>query len=202
MANPNNIMNQNLAIGGNLAVVGNLAIDGDAVIVGDVVATDRIASGTAIGLVTPTLGTFSLDFTEIAFNVDTASATTVISLGAGGLPANSAVVGVTMRVITAITGVGFDSTDAALSLNPGTTPVIIGSLGATPYTVGTTDARIPGSFDGVPAAPPPPPIFPVLIDDPDTAELTFSGGGTSDIPSTGGRVRLTVYFFRISAPTS
>lgn len=201
MANPNNVMNQNLAIGGNLAVTGNAAVTGDAVIVGDVVATDRIASGTALGLVTPTLGTFSLDFTEIAFNVDTTSATTVISLGAGGLPANSAVVGVTMRVITAITGAGFDSTDGVLRLNPNTTPVIIGSLGATPYPVGTTDERIPGSYDGAPAGPPPP-IFPILIDDPNAAELTFSGGATSDIPSTGGRVRLTVYFFRIAAPTS
>jgi hypothetical protein len=194
-AAPNNIINQNLILGGNLAVSGSTALTGN------VVAAGSVASGTSIGIITPALGTFALDFTEIAFNVDTTSATTVISFGAGGLPANAAVVGVTMRVITAITGVGFDSTDGVLSLNPNTTPVIIGTLGGTPYAVGTTDARIPGSPSGAPI-PPPPPIFPVLIDDPDTAELTFFGGATSDIPSTGGSVRLTVYFFRVSAPTS
>lgn len=205
-ATPSNILNTNLALGGDLGVTGNtsmtgnLAVAGDEIITGTVTTTGVIASGSAIAVITPTLGTFALDYTEVAFNVNTGSATTVINLGAGGLPANVGVVGVTMRVITAITGAGFDSTDAVLSLNPGTTPVVCGSLGATPYPAGTTDARIFGSYDGgVPANPPP--IFPILIDDPDTAELVFSGG-TSDIPSTGGRVRLTIYFFRVSAPTS
>lgn len=201
MSNPNNIINQNLAIGGNLAVAGNMALTGDAVVVGDVLATGRIGSGEAIGVITPTFGSFSLDFTEVLFNVDTTSATTAITLPAGSLPFGAAVVGVTMRVTTAISGVGFDSNDGVLTLNPGVGNVIIGSLGGVPYTVGTTDARIPGSFDG--ALPPnPPPIFPVLINVPDSAELTFSGGATSDVPNLGGTVRLTIYFFRVAPPNS
>lgn len=182
MANPNNVMNQNLAIGGNLAVVGNAAVTGDAVIVGDVVATDRIASGTAIGLVTPTLGTFSLDFTEVLVPLSTTSATTTFSFGTGGLPAGALGVAVSIRVVSTITGI--NSTTGTLNVNPtsGLSPVTTIST----FTAGATSELILPTGG--------------TILDADAGTFVLSGGGVN-IPS-GGSIRITAYFWRVTPPTS
>ncbi len=184
MANPNNVMNQNLAIGGNLAVTGNAAVTGDAVIVGDVVATDRIASGTAIGLVTPTLGTFSLDFTEVLVTLSTTGATTAINLGAGGLPAGASAIATSIRVVTNITGI--NSTDGTLNLNPTTGPSPAGNI--TAFTAGTTESGVSPTGITIDGA------------DANTAEFVLSGG--ADNTPSGGSIRVTVYFWRVTGSTS
>jgi len=177
-------MNQNLAIGGNLAVTGNAAVTGDAVIVGDVVATDRIASGTALGLVTPTLGTFSLDFTEVLVPLSTTGATTAINFGTNGLPAGASAVAASIRVVTNITGI--NSTAGTLNLNPTSGPSFAGAISA--FTAGTTESGISPSA--------------IIIDgtDADDGEFVLSGPG-DNIPS-GGSIRVTVYFWRVTGSTS
>jgi hypothetical protein len=178
MANPNNILNQNLAIGGDLAVIGN------SVVTGNVVATGRVASGTAIGVVTPTLGSFVLDFTEVLVTLDTTGDTTAINFGTSGLPAGALAVSTSIRVVSTITGI--NSTTGTLNLNPTTGPSPAGIISA--FTAGSTEAGIAASGISIDGA------------DADTGEFVLSGGG--DNTPTGGSIRVTVYFWRVSAPTS
>jgi hypothetical protein len=198
MANPNNILNQNLVIGGNLgvvgnlaltgnaAIVGNLALTGNAAIVGNVVTTGLIASGTSLGLVTPTLGTFSLDFTEVLVTLNTAGATTSINFGTNGLPGGASAVAASIRVVTAITGI--NSTTGTLNLNPTSTsgPSPAGSISA--FTAGTTESGISPSGISIDSA------------DADDGEFVLSGGG-DNIPSAGS-IQVTVYFWRVTGSTS
>lgn len=184
MANPNNLINQNLAIGGNLAVAGNAAVTGNVAIVGNIVATDQIASGTAIGLITPTLGTFSLDFTEVLVTLNTTGAATTINFGTNGLPGGVAVVGGSIRVVSAITGI--NSTDGTLTLNNSGAGDTAGVINA--FTAGTTEAGCPPAYIVVAGV------------DADTAVFTLSGGG--DNTPSAGSIRVTLYFWRVTAPTS
>jgi hypothetical protein len=132
VADPNNILNQNLTLGGNLAVLGDTALDGDVVITGnenitgDMVAAGRVVSGNAFGLITPTLGRLSLDYTEVL--VTLTGATTTFSFGASGLPAEALVIATSIRVVTAITGI--TSTLGTLNVNPTTGPSPVGFINA------------------------------------------------------------------------
>ena len=186
MADPNNILNQNLTLGGNLDVLGNTALDGNLVITGnenitgDVTAAGRVVSGNAFGLITPTLGRLALDYTEVLVTLDTTGNTTAFSFGAGGLPAFALAVAASIRVVTTIT---VDSTTGTLNLNP-TAPNPAGTISA--FTAGTTDSGVasPG----------------IAIVDANVGQFVLSGGATN-IPS-GGSIRVTVYFWRATAPTS
>ena len=184
MSNPNNIINQNLAIGGNLAVAGNMALTGGAVVVGDVIATGRIGSGTAIGLVTPTLGSFSLDFTEVLVTLNTTGATTTINFGTNGLPSGAALVGGSIRVVNAITGI--NSTTGTLNVNVTSGPDTAGVIQA--FTAGTAEGGSPPAY--------------IVIDgaDADTGEFVLSGGG--DNTPSAGSIRVTLYFWRVAPPSS
>lgn len=184
MSNPNNLINQNLAIGGNLAVAGNAAVTGNVAIVGNIVATDRIASGSAIGLVTPTLGSFALDFTEVLVTLSTTGATTAINFGTNGLPAGALAVATSIRVVDAITGI--NSTDGTLNLNPTTGPSPAGTINA--FTAGSTEGGIAPTG--------------IAIDGADADDGTFVLSGGADNTPSAGSIRVTVYFWRVAAPTS
>lgn len=191
MADPNNRLNQNLILGGNLDVLGNTALDGNLVITGnenitgDVTAAGRVVSGTAIGLVTPTLGTLLLDYTEVLVPLDTTVATTAFSFGAGGLPAFASVIAASIRVVTAIT---VDSATGTLNLNPAAVlPAVPNPAGAiSAFTAGTTDSGVAPSG--------------IAIVDANVGQFVLSGGATN-IPSAGS-IRVTIYFWRSTASTS
>lgn len=188
MADPNNILNQNLTLGGNLDVLGNTALDGNLVITGnenitgDVTAAGQVVSGAAIGLVTPTLGTLLLDYTEVLVPLDTTGDTTAFSFGAGGLPAFALVVAGSIRVVTTIAGI--DSTTGTLDLNPTAGPNPAGTISA--FTAGTAESGV------LPSG--------IAIVDANTAEFVLSGGG-DNIPSAGS-IRVTLYFWRATGSTS
>lgn len=187
MADPNNILNQNLTLGGNLAVLGNTALDGNVVITGnenitgDMVAAGRVVSGSAFGLITPTLGRLALDYTEVLVTLDTTGDTTTFSFGASGLPAEALVIAASIRVVTAITGIG--STTGTLNVNP-TGPTSVDSISV--FTAGAVASGLNSSG--------------TVITEADAGSFVLSGGG-GDTP-TGGSIRVTVYFWRATAPTS
>jgi hypothetical protein len=183
VSNPANLLNQNLAIGGNLAVAGDVVITGNENITGNVVTAGQIVSGTALKLVTPTLGTFSLDFTEVLVTLDTTSDTTAFSFGVGGLPVGALVVAGSIRVVTAITGI--DSTLGTLNVNPTAGPNQAGSIST--FTAGYTEGGIAPT--GIP------------IVDADAGTFVLSGAGVDDVPSAGS-IRVTLYFWRLTASTS
>ena len=187
MADPNNILNQNLGLGGNLSLGGNLAVlgdtalDGDVVITGDTVAAGPVVSGNAFRLITPTLGSLSLDYTEVL--VTLTGATTTFSFGASGLPAGALAFASSIRVVTTITGI--TSTLGTLNLNPITGSSFAGSINA--FTAGTTASSIGPSGTVINSA------------DADAGAFVLSGG--LNVPSAGS-IRVTVYFWRATAPTS
>ena len=179
MSNPNNLLNQNLAIGGNLAVAGDVVITGNEIITGNVVTAGQIVSGTALKLVTPTLGTFSLDFTEVL--VTLTGATTNFSFGVGGLPVGALVVAASIRVVTTITGI--TSTLGTLNVNPTAGPNPAGSIST--FTAGYTEGGIAPTG--------------ISIVDADAGTFVLSGG--LNVPSAGS-IRVTLYFWRLTASTS
>ena len=190
MADPNNILNQNLTLGGNLAVLGDTTLDGNVVITGnenitgDMVAAGRVVSGNAFGLITPTLGRLALDYTEVLVTLNTASATTTFSFGASGLPAEALVIAASVRVVTAITGA--TSTTGTLNVNPTTSASPVDTILA-PFTAGAVASSLVPSGGTV-------------IADADAGSFVLSGG-FGNTP-TGGSIRVTVYFWRATAPTS
>jgi hypothetical protein len=182
VSNPTNLLNQNLVIGGNLAVDGDVVITGNENITGNVVTAGQIVSGTALKLVTPTLGTFSLDFTEVLVTLDTTGDTTTFSFGVGGLPAGALGVASSIRVVTTITGI--TSTLGTLNVNPTAGANYAGSIST--FTAGYTEGGI------APAS--------VPVVDADAGQFVLSGGG--DNTPSGGSIRVTLYFWRLTASTS
>jgi hypothetical protein len=181
VSNPANLLNQNLAIGGNLAVAGDVVITGNENITGDMVAAGRVVSGNAFGLITPTLGRLALDYTEVLVTLDTTGDTTNISFGVGGLPVGALGFAASIRVVTAITGI--TSTLGTLNVNPTAGPNQAGSISA--FTAGYTEGGIAPT--GVPVV------------DADVGTFVLSGG--LNVPSAGS-IRVTLYFWRLTASTS
>ena len=188
MADPNNILNQNLTLGGDLVVLGNTALDGNVVITGnenitgDMVAAGRVVSGSAFGLITPTLGRLALDYTEVLVTLDTTSATTTFSFGASGLPVEALVIAMSIRVVTTITGA--TSTTGTLNVNPVGPGSPVGSIST--FTAGAVASGLGTSG--------------TVITQADAGSFVLSGGG--DNTPSGGSIRVTVYFGRATAPTS
>lgn len=105
------------------------------------------------------------------------------------IPANSLVLGVTVRVTTGITGI--DST--ALQIGDSTTAARFGSIAA--FTAGTTGvglAHLQGGISTDAAGP--------IVTSATAVRLTLSGG-TDNTPSAGA-VRVTIHYISITAPTS
>lgn len=182
-ATPSNIINTNLAVGGNLDVTGNTSMTGNLAVTGTVATTGAIASGSALGLITPTLGTFSLDYSETLVTLSTVSDTTTFAIS---LPGGANVVAASFRIVTAITGTA--STDLTLIVNPGGTNDPAGVINS-PFTAGSTEAGIaPGGGIGINGG------------TANQARLVLSNPAGD--PPTGGTVRVTVYFWLATAPTS
>jgi hypothetical protein len=105
------------------------------------------------------------------------------------IPANSLVLGVTVRVTTGITGI--DST--SLQIGDATTAARFGSIAA--FTAGTTGvglAHLQGGISTDAAGP--------IVTSATAVRLTLSGG-TDDTPSAGA-VRVTIHYLSLTAPTS
>jgi hypothetical protein len=118
--------------------------------------------------------------------LDTGGATTDTTIQ---IPANSLVLGVTVRVTTGITGI--DST--ALEIGDATTSDRFGSIAA--FTAGTTGVglnHLQGGISTDAAGP--------IVTSATAVRLTLSGG-TDDIP-TAGAVRVTIHYISLTAPTS
>jgi hypothetical protein len=105
------------------------------------------------------------------------------------IPANSLVLGVTVRVTTGITGI--DST--ALQIGDATTAARFGSIAA--FTAGTTGvglSHLQGGISTDAAGP--------IVTSATAVRLTLSGG-TDNTPSAGA-VRVTIHYIALTAPTS
>ena len=105
------------------------------------------------------------------------------------IPANSLVLGVTVRVTTGITGI--DST--ALQFGDSTTAARFGTIAA--FTAGTTGvglAHLQGGISTDAAGP--------IVTSATAVRLTLSGG-TDNTPSAGA-VRVTIHYISLTAPTS
>lgn len=105
------------------------------------------------------------------------------------IPANSLVLGVTVRVTTGITGI--DST--ALQIGDATTAARFGSIAA--FTAGTTGVglnHLQGGISTDAAGP--------IVTSATAVRLTLSGG-TDNTPSAGA-VRVTIHYISLTAPTS
>lgn len=187
MSNPTNLLNQNLTLGGDLEVVGdttltNVAVSGDETVAGDTITAGRVVSGTAMGLVTPTLGTLSFDYTEVLVPLNTTGATTAIDFGVNGLPVGVLGLGAAIRVVNPITGV--NSTTGTLNINPTTSPAPAAVI--TSFTAGVVTAGLA-------------PVL-VIVSDANVATFVLSGG-VDNTPS-GGSIRVTVYFWRATPSVS
>lgn len=124
----------------------------------------------------------------IAENVtlSTAGATTDTTIQ---IPANSLVLGVTVRVTTGITGI--DST--ALQVGDATTAARFGSIAA--FTAGTTGVglnHLQGGISTDAAGP--------IVTSATAIRLTLSGG--ADNTPSAGAVRVTIHYIALTAPTS
>lgn len=118
--------------------------------------------------------------------LSTAGATTDTTIQ---IPANSLVLGVTVRVTTGITGI--DST--ALEIGDATTANRFGSIAA--FTAGTTGVglnHLQGGISTDAAGP--------IVTSATAVRLTLSGG-TDNTPSAGA-VRVTIHYISLTAPTS
>jgi hypothetical protein len=118
--------------------------------------------------------------------LSTAGATTDTTIQ---IPANSFVLGVTVRVTTGITGI--DST--ALEIGDATTSDRFGSIAA--FTAGTTNVglnHLQGGISTDAAGP--------IVTSATAVRLTLTGG-TDDTPSAGA-VRVTIHYISLTAPTS
>jgi hypothetical protein len=105
------------------------------------------------------------------------------------IPANSLVLGVTVRVTTGITGI--DST--ALEIGDATTAARFGSIAAFPAgTTGVGLNHLQGGISTDAAGP--------IVTSATAVRLTLSGG-TDDTPSAGA-VRVTIHYLSLTAPTS
>jgi len=105
------------------------------------------------------------------------------------IPANSLVLGVTVRVTTGITGI--DST--ALQFGDSTTAARFGSIAA--FTAGTTGVGLNHLQGGISTDATGP-----IVTSATAVRLTLSGG-TDNTPSAGA-VRVTIHYISLTAPTS
>lgn len=105
------------------------------------------------------------------------------------IPANSLVLGVTVRVTTGITGIN----STALQFGDSTTAARFGSIAA--FTAGTTGvglAQLQGGISTDAAGP--------IVTSATAVRLTLSGG--ADNTPSAGAVRVTIHYISLTAPTS
>jgi len=105
------------------------------------------------------------------------------------IPANSLVLGVTVRVTTTITGI--DST--ALEIGDATTADRFGSIAA--FTAGTTGVGLNHLQGGISTDATGP-----IVTSATAVRLTLSGG--TDNAASAGAVRVTIHYISLTAPTS
>jgi len=105
------------------------------------------------------------------------------------IPANSLVLGVTVRVTTTITGI--DST--ALEIGDATTAARFGSIAA--FTAGTTGVGLNHLQGGISTDATGP-----IVTSATAVRLTLSGG--TDNAASAGAVRVTIHYISLTAPTS